>query len=162
MFASLANPGLGVGLSVIALVIVLLGLRTLVFRSTTAPSKTPREWENPVTALYGRGLTSAVLLIVSVEIVPSISPLFEPAILLIVGTNIAMTVWLFVRPVRIDLGERSRALPWAQATPQIISFAEAEPREPEPTGPAPTEDPNPVLPREPPPLPRPRDRPPKT
>ena len=126
MFASLANPGLGVGVTLILLVVVLLGLRRAIFRGATSASNTPREWQDPVTALYGRGLTSAVLLVVAAELVPSVSKLFFPAVLLIVGTNVAMTVWLLVWPVHPGPAESAPEARWAEATPRIISFTEEE------------------------------------
>ncbi len=158
MFASLADPGLGVGASVIVLVLLLLGLRGLVFRATTQPPKTPREWQGTVTALYGRGLTSAVLLIVSVELIPAVSILFEPAILLIVGTNVAMTVSLFARPVPRATRAAGQDRRWAEASPRYISFTEADPRAP---GALPDEDmPEPVPDPAPPPAPDPARAPP--
>lgn len=163
MFASLANPGLGVVITVVVLLVVLLGLRSAVFRGTTSPSNTPMDWLSPVTALYGRGLTSAVLLVVAAELVPSITSVFYPAILLIVGTNAAMTLWLFVRPVRPAPIEPTVERRWAEASPWILSFTEEESRSPEsPNGvddPAP-DSPPPEAPRGPPPLPKTRDPPP--
>ncbi len=166
MFTSLVDPGLTVGVTIIVLVVILLGLRSVVFRWTTSPSNTPREWQSPTTALYGRGLTSAVLVIVAAEQVASVSSLFFPTILLIVGTNAAMTAWLFVRPVRLAPIERVRESRWIEATPRIISFTEEDPS---PTaasvnggsnGPDPVSDPPP--PRRPPPLPQVQDPPPKS
>lgn len=157
MFASLVNPGFEVGIVIIVLVVALLATRRAAFRGTTSPAKTPREWSGPVTALFGRGLTSAVLLIVSLELLPTVAPLFFPAILLIIGTNVAMTVWLFVWPVHRPVVEPVPERPWVDTASRFISLAE----EPLTGADAPEADPAHEPPYSPPPLPR-RREPPRT
>lgn len=159
MFTALIDPGLVVSVTIILFVVLLLMLRGVVFWGATSPSNTPREWQRPVTALYGRGLTSAVLLIVGAELLPSVSSVFFPAILLIVGTNVAMTVLLFVRPIRVGPVEPARESRWIEATPRIISFTEEESRFPDPPPNASGTGPYPDPPTDPPSDP-PRDRPP--
>lgn len=54
--------------------------------------------------LYGRGLTNAVLLILAIEAIPSMEPLLLPAFLIIIGTDVIMTVLVFLEPVTPTAG----------------------------------------------------------
>ncbi len=127
MFAVLVNPGLRVALGVGVLVGGLLLLRWLLFSVSASSGRTPPAWRSPVTALYGRGLTSAVLLVVASELIPSVSAVFFPAILLIFGTNVAMTAWLSVRPVRREPAEPEGAEPWVAAAPEVAALSVESP-----------------------------------
>ena len=73
LLVALAVPGLAMGLAVVALVVVLLLLRWAVFPGVTNPAKVPQGWGLPVASLYGRGLTSAVQIIVTLDVIPSSS-----------------------------------------------------------------------------------------
>ncbi len=157
VLAPLSNPGLVPAIAIGGLVLVLLALRRGVFSATTNPRKVPRSWASPVSALYGRGLTSAVLLTVALDRIPRVSELFFPGLLVIVGTNIAMTVWLFVQPPEAgrEIPEASRE--WAAAATDLLSFAESgaglfSPPPPLPAGPA--HDPRTGGTSPPPPLPK--------
>ena len=52
--------------------------------------------------LYGRGLTNAVLPILVIAVLPSAQSLLLPAFLIIIGTEIIMTVLVFREPVSED------------------------------------------------------------
>lgn len=51
-----------------------------------------------LSTLYGRGLTNAVLLILAIEAVPAIQSILLPAFLIIIGTDVVMTVLVFLEP----------------------------------------------------------------
>jgi len=51
-------------------------------------------WAATLAGLYGRGLTSAVLIVVAFDRVPSAGALVLPAVILVLLTNIVMTAWL--------------------------------------------------------------------
>ncbi len=161
LFASLSNPGLIPGLAIAGLVVLILLARRSIFPAVTRPQAVPPSWSGAAAAFYGRGLTSAVLLIVALEQVPEVSQLFLPAILLIVGTNIAMTVWLFVAPPRPEPASREVEDRWAAAAPHLIALSDESgplPVVASPIGPAVVPDAgpapaSPTAPRPPPPLP---------
>lgn len=162
MLVSLRTPSATESVAVIVAVGVLLLLRNGVFRVVTNPRKVPREWATPIGSFYGRGLTSAVLLIVSLQEIPRSTVLFFPALLLIVGTNIAMTFALYLLPLPAPVSEPAAERRWAEAAPQILALSPGEDaaagpppadrvlgRDPAPGG-TPAEDPGP------PPLPAPK------
>jgi cell volume regulation protein A len=121
LLVSLQNPGWIEGISIVALVGLLVAVRLVIYPKVTSRKNTPRAWRSSIGALYGRGLTSAVLLTVSLAVVPAVSRLFLPALLLIVGTNIVMTVWLFFQgPVSGTEPELERR--WADEAPGLITF----------------------------------------
>ncbi len=126
MIVTLANPGWIVGLALIGLVLALLLARRLIFPIVTRAETVPRAWTQPVAASYGRGLTSAVLLLVALEYSPAVSRLFLPALLLIVGTNVAMTAWLLLQPPRIEARESPADRPWADIASDLISLSTEE------------------------------------
>ncbi len=126
VIASLANPGLVPGVAIVVLIVVLLGLRRAVFPAVTRPSKVPRAWANAVAAFSGRGLTSAVLLFVALETVPEVTRVLFPAVLLIVGTNLAMTIWLFVEPPQREPRRFEAEHRWAEAATEFIALTEEE------------------------------------
>ena len=158
VIVTLSNPGLGEGITIVVLLFVLLALRRATFPAVTHPAKVPRAWSNSVAAFSGRGLTSAVLLIVALETVPKVSTLFLPALLLIVGTNVAMTAWLFLETPRRRVGEVEAESRWARAAPEFISLTETDgmpaAERPEPARPAETPPPPPRTPPPLPPLPK--------
>ncbi len=163
MLVTLSSPGLETGVVIVGIVVILLGMRRLIVPAVSNPKTVPRAWASPVASLYGRGLTSAVLLIISLGEIPSAANLFLPALLVIVGTNIAMTVMLFLQPPIPGAVAPEVDRVWASAAPEIIALSSEEPL----TAPTPTpssestpdESPAPSAPaQEPPPLPRPRDR----
>ena len=55
-----------------------------------------------LSGLYGRGLTNAVLLILVIAVLPSAQSILLPAFLIIIGTDIIMTVLVFLEPVSVD------------------------------------------------------------
>lgn len=160
LFAVVANPGLVESVTLIVLVAVLLFLRQGVVLGVTRPRSIPRAWSGPIASFYGRGLTSAVLLIVALEQVPEVSQLFLPGLLLIVGTNIAMTLWLFASPTRPEPSADEAERRWAAAAPELIAFSgeDATALAPDPAESRTAEDlarvPSPGGSRAPPPLPR--------
>jgi Na+:H+ antiporter len=122
----LSVPALGAGVALLALTVVLLGLRRGIFPWVTNARNVPRQWANSVAGLYGRGLTSAVLLIVAFQTVPASAALLLPALLLIVGTNVAMTVWLSVTPPAPSVGELDAERRWAEVAPLLLTLAEED------------------------------------
>ena len=64
-------------------------------------------WAATIAGLYGRGLTSAVLIVVAFDRIPTASTLVLPAVILVLLTNVVMTVWL------VYLGRRGE-LPQSQ------------------------------------------------
>jgi NhaP-type Na+/H+ or K+/H+ antiporter len=52
-----------------------------------------------LSGLYGRGLTNAVLLILAILVLPAVQSILLPAFLIIIGTDIIMTVLVFLEPV---------------------------------------------------------------
>ncbi len=122
----LVVPSPVVGLTIVVLVGVLWALRRGVFPATTRPGQVPAAWREPVTALYARGLTSAVLLIVALERIPEAPRLFLPALLLIVGTNVAMTVALAFLPKRPERPATEVGQRWAEAAGEFIALSEED------------------------------------
>lgn len=116
-------PSLTEGLILIAVPIVLYALRRAIFLGVSHPKKAPRGWVNPASSLLGRGLTSAVLLILAFQTLPRTSVLLFPALMVIIGTNVVMTVGLVMGmpsvPRETD-AERS----WALARADLLSLEE--------------------------------------
>jgi cell volume regulation protein A len=126
LLVTLRNPGWIDGLLIVLFVGLLVVTRVAIFPSTTDPRRVPQAWRGTVGALYGRGLTSAVLLIVPLALIPAVAQLFFPALLLIVGTNVVMTAWLFAAgpPVGTEPELEQR---WAAEGPQLLTFGGDEP-----------------------------------
>lgn len=162
MLVTIANPGLLPTIAIGALVVALYFARRTTFRAVTDPHQIPRSWAGPVAALYGRGLTSAVLLTVSLSVIPGVPRLFLPALLIIVGSNVVMTVALFVQPPSTAPAGLESVRRWAEVAPSFVALDIAE--EPlrvrgdpdRPLGPSTSGPPSPP-PSGPPPLPRARD-----
>jgi potassium/hydrogen antiporter len=162
----LSNPGIVVGATMVGLVGGLLLVRRAIFPATTDPAVVPRSWSDPMTAFYGRGLTSAVLLIFSLEYSSAVTRLFLPALLLIVGTNVAMTVLLFVHPPRNEPSAAPIDDRWAASDSDVTGLDShsglasmlslGDDREPAPAIVEPPREPSPPRP----PLPRSRRPPP--
>lgn len=165
MLVTLGAPTIGEAGGILLAIGLLLALRFGTFHAVTNPSKVPAEWATPMAAFYGRGLTSAVLLIVSLQAIPRSSILFFPALLVIVGTNAAMTLVLYLAPPPKLLAAPEAARHWADAAPQLLALAEVDetsnPRTPARSAGSEgtTEEPPTDLVTEPPPLPAPRKGP---
>jgi NhaP-type Na+/H+ or K+/H+ antiporter len=125
MLVTLSNPGLAVGFALVVLILVLLGVRRLAFAGVTNPRHVPQAWANPVSALYGRGLTSAVLLVTALATVPASTRLLFPALLVIVGTNAAMTAVLYLQPTEFPRVEPDAERRWAETAAELISVTDA-------------------------------------
>ena len=135
LFVSLSNPGLWAGLAIVGLVVGLFALRLGAARAATGGPSLPKEWAAPLAGLCGRGLTSAVLLLVALEKVPGVQRLLLPALLVIVGTNVGMTVGLWARappaPPEPAIAETERR--WAAVAAQLVTL-DADDRPPLPGG----------------------------
>ncbi len=168
MLVTLSNPGLVPGVAIVAIVLLLFGLRRLLMPAVTHPATVPATWAAPVASLYGRGLTSAVLLIISLGTIPQAANLLLPALLIIVGTNVLMTVLLFLQPPLAGAGAPEIERIWASAAPELIALSSEEPpalapasppdRPAPPGGPAEPDVDRPAAEPEPPPLPQPQHR----
>jgi NhaP-type Na+/H+ or K+/H+ antiporter len=123
LLVTLRNPGWVDGVLLVTLIGLLVISRVVLFSAATNPRRVPQRWRNAVSALYGRGLTSAVLLIISLALVPAVTKLFFPALLLVVGTNVLMTVWLLVQGQVVG-GETALEQRWAAEASNLINFGE--------------------------------------
>jgi cell volume regulation protein A len=120
-FSALTVP-LAVGLAAGALVILWIRYTfTRPLKAITEPRPNPR---GILATMYGRGLTSAVLLTVPLAVLPRASTLFLPALVLIMGTNIIMTigVLLLTRQYRPSEGTEE-----AETPPQLPVFVAFSP-----------------------------------
>ena len=126
MLVTLVAPSAPDAIAIILVVVLLLALRLGTFRAVTNPREVPRTWATPMAAFYGRGLTSAVLLIIALQAVPRSSVLFLPALLIIVGTNVAMTIGLYRLPLSRPVPDLAAARRWADAAPQLLALAEVD------------------------------------
>ena len=90
----LVSPGLLPFLAIVVLSVAVLGVRYLTAKALAAAHRLPSAWTASLGGLGGRGLTSAVLLVIPLGIIPGASQLFLPGVILVFGTDIAMTVWL--------------------------------------------------------------------
>lgn len=176
----LVFPTLAVAVVLIALPVVLLALRRVISTGATDPRRIPSSWTAPVADFYGRGLTSAVLLIVALETafkssLSQFSLVLFPAVLLIVGTNVVMTVRLLWSPPHALPAESAAERQWEEISRRLIALTDL-PVEPlaSSDGPGPADGSAPSAPSVPtdeagaapppaaetperPPLPRPRD-----
>ena len=87
-----ASAFLWAALVIAAVVLVLVRLGSA-FRLGGPPNRRAL-WAATIAGLYGRGLTSAVLIVVAFDRIPSASALVLPAVMLVLLTNVVMTVWL--------------------------------------------------------------------
>jgi potassium/hydrogen antiporter len=115
-----ASPFLWATLLIATVVLVVVRLGTAL--RLGGPANRRRLWAPTLAGLYGRGLTSAVLIVVAFSRIPSASALVLPAVMLVLLTNVVMTIWL------VYLG-RSGELPQAAVEepptpdPELYSFA---------------------------------------
>jgi NhaP-type Na+/H+ or K+/H+ antiporter len=89
---------LGAIVAVIALPIALYYLRRLLAVEVARRGTIAATGADHLGALYGRGLTNAVLLVLPIALFPTLQSLLLPGFILIVGTNILMTLRLFSLP----------------------------------------------------------------
>ncbi len=97
-------------------------------------------------SLYGRGLTNAVLLILVIEALPSVQSILLPAFLIIIGTDIVMTVLIFLEPpvdVKASGGDGESTEPPGRLPTSATSGSSEEGRLPAPALPAPPSGPGP-------------------
>jgi potassium/hydrogen antiporter len=73
---------------------VLFLVRWAIARGTGGPAGLRGFWAPTLAGLYGRGLTSAVLIVIGFNVIPNASTLIVPAVMLVLLTNVVMTVWL--------------------------------------------------------------------
>jgi len=90
----LVSPGLVPVVAIVTLSVAVLGVRYFTAEALAAAHRLPSAWTSSLGGLGGRGLTSAVLLVLPLGIIPGAVHLFLPGVLLVFGTDIAMTVWL--------------------------------------------------------------------
>ncbi len=94
-FVVLVRPSL-LTISVIgALSIAVLVLRYVVARALARAHRLELTWTPALGGVGGRGLTSAVLLVLPVSVLPGAESLFLPGVLMIVGTDVVMTLWIW-------------------------------------------------------------------
>lgn len=89
---------LGAIAAVIVLPVALFYLRRLLAMEVARRGTIQPTGADHLGALYGRGLTNAVLLVLPLAIFPALQGLLLPGFILIVGTNILMTLRLFSLP----------------------------------------------------------------
>lgn len=164
VLVTIGSPGLRAAVAIVVLVVALYYLRRTTFVRVTNPRKVPPTWAGPVAALYGRGLTSAVLLTVSLATIPEVARLFFPGLLVIAGSNVVMTVALFARPTRRAAAPPEVERQWEEIASGLVTLtgeesdvldrARGEPSAPETSPRTPPYPP----PRERPPLPKERGR----
>jgi potassium/hydrogen antiporter len=115
-----ASPFLWATLVIAAVVLVVVRLGAAL--RLGGPANRRAVWGPTLAGLYGRGLTSAVLIVVAFARIPSASALVLPGVMLVLLTNVVMTIWL------VYLG-RTGELPQAQfeepptPDPELYSFA---------------------------------------
>lgn len=126
VLVTISLPSVAAGLAVLLLPVVLLAARRGIFTTSTNPRKIPGTWARAVAGLNGRGLTSAVLLTVAHQTVLGSSALFFPALLVIVGTNVVMTVALMVTPTPAVPADAEAERRWAEASDRLLVFAEED------------------------------------
>ncbi len=89
---------LGVIVAVVILPVALYYLRRLIATEVAQRGTISPTGADHLGALYGRGLTNAVLLVLPIAFFPGLQVLLLPGFVLIVGTNILMTLRLFSLP----------------------------------------------------------------
>jgi potassium/hydrogen antiporter len=77
-----------------AATVILFLVRWRIALKIGGPSSVRALWAPALAGLYGRGLTSAVLIVVAFNRIPEAGSLILPAVLLVLLTNVLMTVWL--------------------------------------------------------------------
>ncbi len=94
----LHDPGSLALLVVVILSFVLLAIRFGVARFLAVRHRVEFAWTSTIGGIGGRGLTSAVLLLLPLGVVAGADRLFLPGLLLIVGTDVVMTLWTIASP----------------------------------------------------------------
>jgi NhaP-type Na+/H+ or K+/H+ antiporter len=97
----LVSPGLVPLLAIVVLSVAVLGVRYFTAEALAAVHRLPSTWSASLGGLGGRGLTTAVLLVLPLGIIPGAVHLFLPGVILVFGTDIAMTVWLAILGRRV-------------------------------------------------------------
>ena len=90
--------GLIAAIAIVALPFLLLFARRWLFARLERGELFGAGQGRPLASLYGRGLTNAVLLILAIQILPAVQSVLLPAFLIIIGTDVLMTVLVFVEP----------------------------------------------------------------
>jgi cell volume regulation protein A len=113
----LRNPGLLPLLDIGVLSLVLLALRYGFASILAGRHRIEFAWSSVIGGVGGRGLTSAVLLLLPLGIVAGADRLFLPGVLTIVGTDVVMTLWISLAPVPKDPprgpGPTTGVRPWS-------------------------------------------------
>ncbi|MGI0140603.1 MAG: cation:proton antiporter [Thermoplasmata archaeon] len=92
--------GVAAAAAVVALPIVLLFVRRYVLREVERRGRLPPGLWGRLSGLYGRGLTNAVLIIIAISLYSPAQVLLFPAFIVIIGTDIVMTVLVFLEAPR--------------------------------------------------------------
>ncbi len=99
--------GIIAAVAVIAIPFVLLGSRRWFLGRLEGRRLMEAGNARRLAGLYGRGLTNAVLLVLVIAVLPSAQSILLPAFLIIIGTDIIMTVLVFLEPVPEDSAPRA-------------------------------------------------------
>jgi potassium/hydrogen antiporter len=94
LLANLRGATLLLWIALVAATIVLFSARWWIARRLETPEEGTVGWGPTLAGLYGRGLTSAVLIVVAFGQVRSAADLILPAVLLVLLTSVLMTIWL--------------------------------------------------------------------
>lgn len=92
--------GIGAALVVVALPFILLFVRRWYLARMEGGGLLESGYAKRLSNLYGRGLTNAVLLILVIEAIPAAESILLPAFLIIIGTDVLMTVLVSLEPTR--------------------------------------------------------------
>ncbi|HLY76401.1 MAG TPA: cation:proton antiporter [Thermoplasmata archaeon] len=90
----LVSPGLVTLVTIGVLSVGVLAVRYGLAGALGRARRIPSNWAATLGGIGGRGLTSAVLLVLPLGVLPGADGLFLPGVILIFGTDIAMTIWL--------------------------------------------------------------------
>ncbi|HTT72831.1 MAG TPA: cation:proton antiporter [Thermoplasmata archaeon] len=96
---------------------------------TAGPPRLRPSWAPVLAGLYGRGLTSAVLIVIAFNEIPNASDLVLPAAILVLLTNVLMTAVLLYLD-RTERIPRSTSTPTPRAEDEVLVFGpdlDAEP-----------------------------------
>ena len=126
-FVVLVNPGIAAVLVLVTLSVGLLGIRYAVAVALSHAHRLELTWTPTLGGVGGRGLTSAVLLVLPISVIPGAESLFLPGVLLIIGTDVAMTVWVWIAsrraPDRPTVGAPSADSGLAEVRPLLERIA---------------------------------------